>query len=222
MPTVVTSLRTQLAGVDEAGRPRDPDVDDALARLDEIDCQGRHGRRVGGVDDGIEAVVGELVDSGDALETEAAGEVDRRVGSTGEVHLDSLGAEELGGQQTDRAWSDDKGAIAGLEPRSPCRPQGVAAWLDHRSGDGVDSIGQRVERRGGDRQLLGKRAWEAAADADLVPLRAQVLPSVTTAIAVAAAEHRVSGDRAPDPAAVHAVADRRHGPAPLMAWAQRV
>ena len=60
-----------------------------------------------------------------------------------------------------------------------------AARLDQGARDIVHRVGQRVQRGGRHRQLLGQRAGQAAADADLEPVRADVLPPGQAAAAAA-------------------------------------
>ena len=103
-------------------------------------------------------------------------------------------------QQPDRARAEHQQPLAGPDRGRLHRPPGVAAGLDQRPTAVVDGVGQGEEGRRRHRELLGQRARPAVPDADLEPVRAQVLPAAAAPVAAAAAEHRVAGDPPPDPA----------------------
>ncbi len=107
-------------------------------------------------------------------------------------------------------------------PRCLGRPQRVGSRLDHRPGDVVDGVGQRVQRGDGHRQLLGQRSRPAAADPDLGAVSQTCWRPERHRSAVAAAEHRVAGDPPAEPVRLDALADRADDPAPLVTEAHRV
>ena len=72
------------------------------------------------------------------------------------------------------------------------------------------------------RTLGGEGARPAVADADLEPVRAQVLPPAEAPFAVATAEHGVPGDPLAEPGRVGARPERGHGAAPLMTDPDRI
>ncbi len=64
--------------------------------------------------------------------------------------------------------------------------------------------------------MLSERAGPAIANADLIPVGADVLPAAEAPGAVAAAEHGVAGDPAPDPGLVDPITNGGDGSGPFM------
>ena len=125
-------------------------------------------------------------------------------------------------EQADRAGPSTSSRSPGARRGGPDRPQRVAARLDQRAQRVVDGVRQREQSRDRHRQPLGQRARPAVADADLVPVGAQVLAPGAAPVAVPAAEHGVAGDPPPDPARGRRPRPRRHRAAPLVPDPHRV
>ena len=115
--------------------------------------------------------------------------------------------------------AEDEHALPGLDVRRPDGAQRVAAGLDERGGGDAHVLGDLVRESRGDQHLLGERPGPAVADADLEPVRADPVMAGEAVLAVAAAEHRVTGDPLADPCLVGGVADRDHPAGPLVAEA---
>ena len=126
-----------------------------------------------------------------------------------QVHLDAFGPGELRGQQADGPGAENQQPIARRQAGGPYRPQRVAARLDHRAGGVVDASGSANSAG------AGRRVCSASAPANppRMPISnavcADVVPPGPAALAVPAADHRVAGDPAAEPARVDAGADRR-------------
>ena len=112
--------------------------------------------------------------------------------------------------------------LRGAGQRGPDGAQGVPAGFDERARDRPDPGGQGVQGTGRHEQLLSEGAGPAAADSDLEPLRAQMLPPAETAPAPPAAEHGVPDDALPDPGGGRLIPGPGDDPAPLVADADGV
>ena len=133
-----------------------------------------------------------------------------------------MGEGELRDEQADRARPEDQDPVPRRKCRGPDRPQGVPARLDECARDGIHRVGQWMQRCDRHCHLLGKRAGEATANADLVAVLADVLQPGKAAPAATAAEHGVAGRAATDPARVDVVADGGDGSAPLVSEPHRI
>ena len=138
------------------------------------------------------------------------------------MDLGARGAQEHRGEQADRARAEDQRAVAGADARGLGGAQRVAAGLDERAEDGVDAVGQRVQRRHRNGDPLGQRTRQVAPDADLLPVRADVLVAAPAAVAGAVTDHGVAHGPAAHPARVDALAHGADPPAPLVPEAHRV
>ncbi len=144
------------------------------------------------------------------VEAEVAGELQRVLGATQQVHLGTGGAREHRDQQPDRPGPSTSTRSPGPQAaasaaRSALPPGSTSA---PRTGSTASGSGCSECRNG---QLLGQRAGAAAADPDLLPVLADVLVAAPAAAADAVAEHRVAHDPAPEPGGVDAVADGGDG-----------
>ena len=135
---------------------------------------------------------------------------------------DPVGQRELRDEQRHGARAEDQQRVARPERRRLDGAQGAAGRLDHRPRRRADAVRQGAQRRDRHRQLLREGAGPPAADADLEAVFADVLPPGAAAVAVAAAEHGVTGDPLARPGRIDPVPDRGHGAAPFVAEPHRV
>ena len=210
-------LERHRACVDEAGLAGEADVDHAAPGFDEIQGDGRQARRVGGVHHGVPAQGWRGLPRPRVGEPEPQREGPGPLASSDQVDLDTHRGRDPRHQQPDGSGSQHQQSLAGFEPGSPHGAQGVASGLDHRASGRPNRLGERHQRPDGHRQLLGQGARPAAADADLVTIRAQVLTPARAPPAGPAAQHRVAGHAASHPRRVHPVPDRRDRACPLVA-----
>ena len=211
-----TRVSTRLGTVDRPIRTSRPPGSTSCGGL------GRYLRRVGRVDHRVEAEAGQAGGGPAVVEAQGAGEVERvRLGAD-QVDLVALGPRDQRGQQADGARADDQQPVTGGQAGAVDRAHRVAAWFDQRAGHRVDAVGQRDQRVGRDQQKLGQRARPAVPDADFVAVGAEVVATALTALALAAAEHRVAGYPAAEPGSIDAVADAGDDAAPFVADPDRV
>ena len=186
-PTTVTSLSATVAGVDQARLAGESDVDDPPAGLD----AGRSASagRVAALEASTTASKRRRRQRRRASTRDRSRATGRSPGTRSsmpeQVHLDALGRRRTGppaarwcpGPRPAAARPGDSAAArtarSALPPGSTSAPS-VASTV---SGSGCSALG----RHG---QLLGQRARPAAADADLVPVGAQVLAAGRAAQAV--------------------------------------
>ena len=123
---------------------------------------------------------------------------------------------EQGDEQADRARTEHEQPVAGRQRRRAHGAQRIAAGLDEGAEHRVDRVGQPMERGHGTGEPFRQGTGPAVPDADLEPVRTDVLPAPEAALAMAAAEHRVADDAAPHPRSRDARPDGRPPAAPLV------
>ena len=115
----------------------------------------------------------------------------------------------------------DQQPVAGLEPAARTARSALPPGSTSAPSGVVDGVGQRVQRGGRDRELLGERAGPAAADARPRAGSRRRAGARQAAAAVPAAEHGVAGDPPAEPGRV----DARRRPrttVPHHSWPSRI
>ena len=217
-------LEHQGPGVDQAGRRRPVRCRPRACRLDQLQGQCGQVRRVGGVDDRVEGQVRQVVRGPGAGEAQRPGERQRRARCARAGAPRPLRARRTR-RPAGRSCPDPSTSTRSPGRRAAARTgaQGVAARLDQgaercrrprRAARAARSPGRPAARPG--------RPGQSAPDADLEPVRADVLPPGPAPAAVPAAQHGVARDPPAEPGRVDAGADRGHRAAPLVAEPHRV
>ena len=173
---------------------------------------------VGGVDHRVPAQARQVVGGPRALDPDLPGEAG---GLAEHVHLRAPGSGDEGGQQPDGSLAPRPGC--GRRGTGPPRVRPAARWHPARPAHPASDPSRPARtRRHGYGQPLRQGPRPAVADADLVPVGAQMLAPALAPPAVPASEHGVAGDAPAQPGGVDARPGAGHRAAPLVPDPHRV
>ncbi len=138
------------------------------------------------------------------------------------MDLDASGHRELSDEKPDRARAEDQQALTRLEPGRVHGPDRTTSGLDQGRCRGRDLLGNLIECRGRNGQLLSQSTRPAPANPDLMTEFADVVSSAATPVTFPATEHGVASDPLSQPGWVHSLAESSHPANPFVTDSKRI